>query len=221
MHHLTRMHLNPARRAARALLGSPQALHAAVLASFPPDELTEDGSSRVLWRIDRDARHATCLYMCSAAKPDLTHLVEQAGWPTTTAWETRDYTHLLDRLAPGQRWAFRLTANPVRRVRDKDHPRRGAPRGHVTATQQAAWLIERGDRSGFAVASGQDGQPCVLVRDRKVVSFPRQGSTVTIATATFDGVLTVTDRDQLQRTLTSGLGRAKSYGCGLMTLAPA
>jgi len=42
---------------------------------------------------------------------------------------------------------------------------------------------------------------------------------VTLVTVTYDGLLEVTDPDALRRTLTRGLGRAKAYGCGLLTLA--
>lgn len=39
-------------------------------------------------------------------------------------------------------------------------------------------------------------------------------------TVTFDGRLEVTDPAALRRTLTQGIGKAKAYGCGLITLAP-
>jgi CRISPR system Cascade subunit CasE len=38
--------------------------------------------------------------------------------------------------------------------------------------------------------------------------------------ATYDGILTVTDPALLRRALCHGVGRAKAYGCGLLTLAP-
>lgn len=220
---LTRMQLNPARRQSRALLASPQAMHAAVLASFAPAlaDIADGPAHRLLWRVDRDASHSALLYVASPTRPDLTHLVEQAGWPTTSGWETKDYCTLLDRLNEGQRWGFRLTANPVRSVRNEQHPGRGLLRGHVTAVQQTSWLLERAERAGFKVMETAAGEPSVGVRDRKTLSFPRKGTTVTISFATFDGVLMVTDADLLRHTLTSGLGRAKSYGCGLLTLAPA
>jgi CRISPR system Cascade subunit CasE len=44
---------------------------------------------------------------------------------------------------------------------------------------------------------------------------------VTVTRVTYDGRLRVVDPDALRRTLTAGLGKAKAYGCGLMTLAPA
>jgi CRISPR system Cascade subunit CasE len=215
------MPINPARRGTRTLLASPQSMHAAVLAAFPPQPEPVGDAARVLWRVDRDAEHDVILYLCSPERPDLTHLVEQAGWPTTSSWQTRDYTPLLERLAAGQPWAFRLTANPVRRVRDAKHPDRGAVRGHVTAAQQVEWLLTKAAGAGFTVATASDGEPAVTVAERVVKNFARQGATVTLATARFDGVLHVSDEQLLRHTLVAGLGRAKSYGCGLLTLASA
>jgi len=207
--HLSRMQINPARRGGRKLLGSPQAMHAAVLASFPqPDE--ERG--RVLWRVDRDGQ-STWLYVVSGPEPDFAHVVEQAGWPTTqAAWAVRPYGPLLERLAVGQQWAFRLTANPTRAHQGKRY-------GHVTAAQQQEWFLSRVQGWGFAV--GHDGDaPDVVVHDRRVDRFQRGGRTVTIAKATFDGILTVTDAEALRTAMTQGIGPAKGYGCGLLTLAP-
>ncbi|MGO4759027.1 type I-E CRISPR-associated protein Cas6/Cse3/CasE, partial [Streptomyces sp. 2MCAF27] len=64
----------------------------------------------------------------------------------------------------------------------------------------------------------------LIVRDRRGLQFAKAESgrrhEVTLTAVTFDGRLRVTDPDALRRTLTSGLGKAKAYGCGLMTLAP-
>ena len=59
----------------------------------------------------------------------------------------------------------------------------------------------------------------LAVVGRAVRRFPRNGSTVTLATATFEGHLEVTDVAALRHALNHGVGRAKAYGCGLLTLA--
>src|SRR5690606_7133473 len=109
--------INPRRRGAHKLLSSPQALHAAVMSGFPRQPAATEG--RVLWRVDRDRRHRILLYVASPSAPDFTHLVEQAGWPTVQTWDTRRYDDFLSSLQNGQRWAFRLTANPARSGRPK------------------------------------------------------------------------------------------------------
>jgi CRISPR system Cascade subunit CasE len=184
-------------------------MHAAVLAGFPH---ADPASGRVLWRVDRNDERVL-LYVVSPDRPDWTHIAEQAGWPTLTdTWAVRSYDSLLDRLAPGQQWAFRLTANPVRNVD-------GKRMGHVTAAQQQEWLLSRVERFGFRVRVN-DSVPDVFVHDRQLERFTRQNAQVTIAKASFDGVLEVIDTGLLRKALTHGIGHGKSYGCGLLTLAP-
>ncbi|GAB2456912.1 type I-E CRISPR-associated protein Cas6/Cse3/CasE [Nocardioides hungaricus] len=220
--YLTRMHLNPARRGTRSLVASPQRLHAAVLSGFAPDVPIQSEQGRVLWRLDEGATSLT-LYIASPARPDLTHVVEQAGWPTSPdPWQTLSLDPLRDRLAPGQRWAFRLTANPVRSASQPDGDR-GKRYGHVTVAQQVEWLASRSSSWGFDV-----GQPATGVTadvtSRRRLNFERRTDggqrTVTISTATYDGLLTVVDPASLRQAMGHGLGRAKGYGCGLLTLAP-
>jgi len=213
---LTRFPFNPRRRGAQKLLTSPHALHAAVQSGFPDPQPTESG--RVLWRLDI-AEPRAVLYVVSPERPDFTHLAEQAGWPTLGGWESRPYAPLLDRLEPGQRWAFRLTANPVRGVREKGQQVRGKPVGHVTVAQQEKWLRRRQEAAGFEIV-GEEEASTLKVVGRRTLHFRRQGDEVTLRVATYEGELTVTDRERLVRTLTHGLGRAKGYGCGLLTLAP-
>lgn len=225
---LARFAVNAARRQARFLLASPQAMHAAVLSSFPPETGAPSSQGRVLWRIDADAT-ATWLYVVSPHEPDLTHLVEQAGWPTTQTWESRSYGNFLDQLEKEQTYAFRLRANPVHQVRGED----GTPKryGHVTVQQQTAWFLERCERIGVTVRSrhanppaehdAQDGVQDVVLSRRERLQFRRGDRQVTLSVAQFDGRLTVIDAELLRTALVTGIGRAKGYGCGLMTLARA
>ncbi|WP_324666489.1 Type I-E CRISPR-associated protein Cas6/Cse3/CasE [Mycobacterium canetti] len=217
---LTKMPINIRRRGAQVLLGSPQAMHAAVMAGFADPRPTED--ARVLWRVDNYEGHRVVLYTVSPGKPDFSHIVEQAGWPTTESWQTRPYGLVLDRLRVGQRWLFRLTANPVHASR-LDGWARTKPLGHVTVKRQEQWLIDRTLRAGFRLVSPDpDGgtEYNLAVVDRTVRRFRRKDGVVTIAVATFEGQLEVTDASAFRRVLSRGIGRAKSYGCGLLTVAP-
>jgi CRISPR system Cascade subunit CasE len=229
--YLTRFRINTARREGRELLGSPHRMHAAVNMSFP-DLLSRDGSSpRVLWRVDRNSAAEVLLFVVSPGRPDLTHLVEQAGWPAAEpqGWQTYDYGSFLNRLTVGGTWSFRLTANPVHSIRRKE----GEPTkrtAHITSRHQAAWLLDRQEGAGFSVVekrpearlSEYGDELQLIVRDKRDLRFAKasERKTVSLTAVTYDGRLTVTDPDVLRRTLTQGLGKAKAYGCGLMTLAP-
>ncbi|TDC73912.1 type I-E CRISPR-associated protein Cas6/Cse3/CasE [Streptomyces hainanensis] len=230
---LTRFRVNTARREARLLLGSPRRMHGAVTMSFPDLPHHEGTGPRVLWRVDHNSPADTVLYLVSPVRPDLTHLVEQAGWPAADGpgWQTYDYGGFLADLADGDTWAFRLTANPVHSVRVKD----GQPTkrtAHRTPRHQLGWLLKRQKDAGFAVLEkpaerrllpeGDEHQ--VIVHGRHDHRFgkgeEKRGRDVTFTAVTYDGRLRVTDAAAFRATLTGGLGKAKAYGCGLMTLAP-
>ncbi len=191
-------------------------MHAAILAGFPPEPAGV--SHRVLWRVDRVGRD-THLLIASPAEPDLTHLVEQAGWPTTATWACRPYARVLDALAPGDVWAFRTTVNPTKSTKMQEGAR-SQRLAHVTVQQQTDWLLARLGGHGAEIVSSDVGSHIQLVY-REVIRFRRQTSTVTLARATFHGQLRVTDPARLRDLLTGGLGPAKAYGCGLVTLAKA
>jgi CRISPR system Cascade subunit CasE len=215
---LTRFEINRARRGSRTLLSSRQAMHAAVLAGFRSGTEQPDEKGRLLWRVDQDA-HRVLLFIVSRQKPDLTHLAEQAGWPTSPVWETREYQPLLDSLRAGNQWAFRLAANPTRSGRKDATSEQTQRFGHLTARQQQDWLLARCEKHGFTIPIGNGGEPALEVRRREVVRFNRQGKTVTLSTAVLDGQLEIVDANAFRHILTHGLGPAKGYGCGLLTLA--
>ncbi|MCC9312505.1 type I-E CRISPR-associated protein Cas6/Cse3/CasE [Kitasatospora sp. RB6PN24] len=239
--YLTRFRVNTARTDARRLLSTPQAMHAAVLASFPlalPTNTSPGDSQapRVLWRMDRNATAEALLYVVSPDRPDLTHLVEQAGWPAAAAtgtpgWHTYAYAPFLEQLDKGTTWNFRLTANPVHYARTRDGQPTTKRTAHLTAPHQLQWLLTRQDTAGFRILTKAEDQRHtqhgdehqLVIRDQRALDFRKHGTPgrVTLTTVTFDGRLEVTDPDALRRTLTRGLGKAKAYGCGLMTLAPA
>ena len=226
--YISRMPLNTARYAAKQLIASPYRLHAAVEKSFPPGAVRSGDGGRILWRLDFSREgDSTWLYVVSPERPDFTNIVEQAGWPTHAEWEVKDYEPLITHIAKGQEWAFRLRANPARQVyvdkgRRSNHAVVGKVMGHVTADYQLSWLEKHSERNGFALlGSSDEGHgPSCLVSQRRKEQFDHGGSKVTLVTAQFDGQLRVTDAQAFQRCLRQGIGRAKSFGCGLLTVAP-
>lgn len=215
--YLTRMYLNWRRRSAMKLLDSPQRMHAAVASCIPPDAQVPQ-SGRVLWRVDRDADRVA-LIVVTPREPDLALVVEQAGWQTGEMWQTRSYTPLLAALDVGQAWHFRLTANPTYSGR-KPGWNDTKPRGHTTVKQQERWLLDRSAKFGFEIPDGPAGCSGLSISERNTLRFQRAGRQVVVTAATYGGTLQVTDPELMRSALVNGIGRAKAYGCGLLTLAP-
>lgn len=210
---LTHVPMNTTRRSALALLASPHRIHAAVLSGFPDTHSTQDAATdgRVLWRIDRNGSD-TSLYVVSPETPDFSGLVAQAGWTDAAQpARTANYSPFLERLEPGQEWGFRLTANPV--TTTMDHSRGKKVRvPHVTVAQQTKWFTDRAEANGITATD-------VLIDDRRQLEFQRNGKKVTLASVSYRGSLTVVDPVLLRGLLVNGVGKAKGYGFGLMTLA--
>ena len=223
MTYLSKVLLNPLRSGAQKLLANPQAMHAAVLGGVPPGV-----EGRVLWREDSARRSGglieAVVLVQTPVEPDWSHLIEQAGWQTEEGQAlVRPLDPLLDALALGRRFQFRLRANPVRAV-GHGEGRRGTRRGVGRAELQLDWFLTRTSvdnaQWGFTVNMEPHPHVQVVARDQQTFTKGADKRRVTISRATFAGELQVTDATALRETLLSGSVSAKAYACGLLTLAP-
>lgn len=183
-------------------LVSPSVFHGAVESSF-------DGArARRLWRID-DLNGKKYILIVSEAVPELKAFAEQFGY--TGEYETKDYTPFLDRISDGERWQFRLTANPVV---SKSH---GKIMAHITPEYQKKWLAGRAEKLGFALNETE-----FQTVQSKWYDFRKKsgaGSTrIRLLSVTFEGILAVTDAERFKETLCNGIGREKAYGQGMLTI---
>ncbi|MCX4657349.1 type I-E CRISPR-associated protein Cas6/Cse3/CasE [Streptomyces microflavus] len=258
MPYLSKIPLNPRRRAAVSLLTNPHRLHAAILSGLASQPVTE----RVLWRLENSTYHRAEILVLTESRPSWAHLVDDAGWPGADGGEPliADYTPLLDRIVRGREFGFKLIANPVQSVprpsrpseqqanrlkekADSGNRQRGFRVAHRTVPQQLEWLLKRCERHGFAIPDATASPPApglrplpeedqdlsagsagaaVAVVSRDTLRFTKRkdGPPVTLSTATFEGRLRVIDPDALRSTLLHGIGPAKGYGQGFLTLAP-
>jgi CRISPR system Cascade subunit CasE len=219
--YLSRVFLNDRKRETQRALASPQIIHGAVESSFKRDiSALEPFRKRLLWRVDYVVDKC-CLLLLSEERPDLASLVWQFGYPDVQPQgETKAYAPFLKKLHNGQRWQFRLRANPVRSSSRETDERtgRGKVFAHVTKEQQKQWLLARAEACGFVV---KPEEFAVVHTEWKKFHKATQGQhKVVLRTATFEGVLTITDAERFRQSLAGGIGRAKAYGCGLMTIMP-
>lgn len=209
--YLSRVELDVTRRATMRALVAPQMLHGAVEHSFTGER------RRRLWRLDR-LGDKLYLLLLSEDRPDLSVIGGQFG-PLSGKGEaaTKGYDQLLDRITQGSIWQFRLTANPTRSCAQKGEPGgRGKVCAHCTVAYQQQWLLERAEKHGFSLAP--DG---FTVTDCRWLHFRKgkeSGRPVSLLSVTYEGVLQVTDPERFCALLTSGIGRGKAYGLGLMTV---
>ncbi|WP_280396332.1 type I-E CRISPR-associated protein Cas6/Cse3/CasE [Nocardia brasiliensis] len=234
MTYLSRIWLNPLRSGTRRLIGNPQVAHAAVLGGISAQPLNE----RVLWRLEPETSHRSVLLVLSQSKPSWDHVIEQAGWTGAEFPQIsiKSYVPLLDQVTEGALFRFKVRASPTYATKQISAPspaqqRRLAeprPRGvrlpHRNEEHQYNWFLERAAAKwGFIVETTDSGQPLLAITERQRVSFRKRrdaGHRVTLHTATYEGALRILDAESARYCLLHGVGTARGYGCGLVSIAP-
>ena len=165
------------------------------------ESYAEGERKRKLWRLDRIGGKDYIL-LVSKEKPDLRKL-SLVFSKDENAGETKDYDRFLSSIKKDQKYAFRLTANPV--------VHKTTPRAITDAAGQKKWLIDRDYDHGFKIID-------LRIEDSKMLYFTKKKDTVTILSVTYEGTLIVKDVEKVKEALVSGIGRGKAYGNGLLTL---
>lgn len=242
--HYSRLFLNRQSRAVRRDLADPFQMHRTVMSAFP--QLTERDrhdpeSGSILWRVDHDQRSGvTMLIVQSELAPDWKPLLDRqpdyVASPLGSDLPPLDSKQRQLALAAGQFLSFRLRANPTKRCKAD-----GRRIGLTSEEDQLAWLHRKANDekqpSGFRLHSAVviAEEPPVARRspkgvkaDDEVSSLDSEANTSNAAVAVrkmthlavrFEGVLQVVDPVAFQQTLRRGIGSAKGFGFGLLSIA--
>ena len=205
---LSALILNPRCREARTDLSDPYELHRTLSRAFP--DQSEGGAGDVLWRLDVDRRSGMSSVLVQSSLPPRWENITQRS-PEYFALREAGRDALKTRELPalqfvaGQCFHFRLRANPTVKREGKRH-------GLLTEEEQSNWLVRKGGNHGFR-----------LLNVRVVSEPPREsrekGRSMKFASVLFDGQLCVTDPDQFAAAWREGIGSAKGFGFGLLSIA--
>ena len=188
-------------------LNDPMALHSTVMRLFGPVEGESPRSSAgVLFRVEPAEQQ----------RPGIL-LVRSSQKPATTLEGMISRTESAPPPA-GTPVAFRVAVNAIRRH---------SARVKAASTDQSALspIVPRDDdptNTGPAMTewlaarlAGALSEMQILNHDRRVIGLK---SNRIVQTDLVDGFAVVEDADRLGELLSSGVGRAKNYGCGLLTV---
>ncbi|KUL27364.1 type I-E CRISPR-associated protein Cas6/Cse3/CasE [Streptomyces regalis] len=216
---LTRIRLNPASRAVRRDLADRVQLHKTLMRLTPgtpsPHPRRDAG---LLFRLETDPDEPTLLVQ-TTRPPNLAGLPAHYG---TTA--TRDLTPVLAALQPGRRVRYRITATPVRHTPGTPYGqrldgtvlrRRGIPTA-LDGTAAAAWWQRRAGQAGLDL-----DDITLTPRTFELSTLSARLPGLDHHLIRFDGHARITDARLLAEAVCRGIGRAQSYGAGLLSLAPA
>lgn len=221
--YLSRIHLNLRCREARRDLGDPYQLHSSLCRAFcPPEQKCPPGE--FLWRLEPEAESTAFprILVQSRSIPDWSGIGVQ-GWLAEVDPEVDVKTRLkLDELWPGQRFRYRLRANPC-------VTRNGKRLGLLRQEEQEAWLVRKGEQHGFALPQlasfdlSESSQVRVDVRVSQGQMHggkQHSGNSIRIYSVLYDGLLSVTEPDKFKDALQTGIGHGKVMGLGLLSVVP-
>jgi CRISPR system Cascade subunit CasE len=178
---------------------------------FDDVHVKRNASQGFLFCVDVWPRAVVCVR--SSREPDWDYAFHNADFllaapPQVTSVEPEFRT--------GDCYRFRLRANPTVKKQDEKH-RNGYRAGLVREEDQLKWLRDKGlQQCGFELLEARIS-PEAKITSRKGSSGP----VMTFLAVRFDGLLRVTDPEKFLEAVQSGIGPAKAFGFGLLSLAPA
>lgn len=117
-------------------------------------------------------------------------------------------------------YAFDLRANPTKRLSTKDTGGEQRKHGKRIPLMQPddlrAWLDRKAEAGGFRIRYDRPLEIGPMVENH----FRRDGQSAYHGGVQFRGMLEVTNREKFIATYHAGIGSAKSFGFGLLLLAP-
>lgn len=188
------------------------AYHNWVESSFP-DEFKENVRTRKLWRIDQ-INDKVYLLIVSKYPPNI-DLLENYGVKHSA--EIKNYERFLKTLRKGMRARFRVKLNTV--VSKKSKSKGLNIRGRVQpvkSSEQYSFILDRAETNGFKLNYAEFN-----IVERGYGKFKHENQKpIDLISATYEGILTITDVEKFKKALTHGIGRKKAYGFGMMTVIP-
>lgn len=185
--------------------------------SFPEErtQAKEECKSK-LWRIDQ-VNNKQYLLIVSRTKPDLNKL-EKYGVKGSAS--TKCYDDFLSSLQEGMKAKFRVKLNAVKSLSDRTtHPKRGKV-VVVTFKDLPSFFMECANANGFSINPEQ----IRITTSKELFQHYGEDKTshvhMTLAAATFEGILTITDVEKFKEALKEGIGKKKAYGFGMLTVIP-
>ncbi|GAB3160142.1 type I-E CRISPR-associated protein Cas6/Cse3/CasE [Micromonospora sonneratiae] len=199
---LVRIALDLRQRNAHQDIRDIVAMHRRVM-SLVPDGIGDKArhEAGVLFRIDH-GRVGPVILAQTTMTPDISRLPDRYG-----SIESRDISALLKALEPGMLVHYRIAANASKRVA------KGAAAGKIvalTGTDAEDWWHRKAKASGLDLRQVHvHSQPDAIGKIKAVRH----------AVTRFDGTAVITNADQVRAAALGGIGRGKSFGCGLLSLA--
>lgn len=206
MIYLSQLILNPVSRMVQNECRNPYEMHRTLMRGFA--EKRKDVN--VLHRLDVNPYSGVmALLVQSTIEPNwqpLTQVGQGDYLLTAPQWKVVELN-----LPNGRILQFRLTANPSKRLSTGKGNKPGPRIAFYKEQEQCAWLRQKGEAHGFRLLDVQASHAQKQTSRQKGI---------TLHTVQYNGRLQITDAAKFITAVQTGIGPAKAFGCGLLSLAP-
>ncbi len=234
MLYLSRLILNLRDRSVQAMLSDCHSMHSRLMSAFPvaPDPTQARDHFGVLYRVEQsDATRMARMLVQSQHLPDWSTFPAQMLGPSPDERGNPAVRPILEEIGQvqaGMQLRFRLRANPTKRISKNNKDQAAQWHGKRIEIrherEQLEWLERKAEQSGFRLLQVQIGEDTIT--DVQVAQLAKQqgrdrhsGQHLRFGVALFEGHLEVYDSTQFLASLQNGIGSAKAYGFGLLSIA--
>ncbi|MEP0911793.1 type I-E CRISPR-associated protein Cas6/Cse3/CasE [Leptolyngbya sp. GB1-A1] len=202
--YLSQLVLNGGDSTAQRDFSNAHDLHRRIMQAFPDEQRDQPRADwNVLFRHEPDS---DVILVQSAIEPDWSRLHQGylAKAPITKPFDLDD-----SQLRAGRVVQFRLKANPSKRSKET-----GKTLGLFHQPEHLAWLERRAAQHGFTLLNVD------TVPTPNVFGMKGKGtSPIRIISVLYQGVIRIDDPALFSTAIRQGIGRGRSYGCGLLSIA--
>lgn len=205
--YLSRLILNPRARQVQAELGDRYQLHRTLASGFTEEAYKAE---RLLYRLEVRQK-----------APYLQVLMQSETLPQWSELAGKDYllepvqTRQFDlRVSPGDRFVYRLVANPTRRLRAGEQMGKRVPLYKYEG--QSGWMQRKALEGGFQLHTLHVTNLTDEYAYKVIGGVNRR---ITHHGVKFEGILSVLDAALFERCIRQGIGSAKGFGFGLLSIA--
>lgn len=208
--YLSRLRLHPRDLDVLRDIADAAQMHRTVMRGFPQHDGSDARAAfSVLHRLEVDGRGGPEMLVQSAVEPMWDQLPE--GY--LLRHESKNIGRFFAGIEASSKFQFRLLANPSRKVAD------GGPNSRRKALldedSQRDWLRRRAEAAGFGLPAEHGVR---VDRHRPLGRGGKGRPGLHVRPVLFEGVLEVLNVDLFRPALAAGIGPAKAYGCGLLSL---
>lgn len=215
---MTVIPLNIRSREVRTDIADTQRLHTRIMSMFAGVHRSEN---RVLYRIE-GAEDAPVVVVQAESMPNIT--VFPADYCRAPIRMRDDLADAYAQIVNGQHLNFRLRANVTKKLATQQQTN-GKRIAITHRDDQVTWLLRKAQQCGFTVFADPfavDHYAVTVIDEGKLYGTKHRTGVVkklAHAAVRFEGRLVVVDADAFRRALHYGIGSAKAYGFGLLSVS--